>query len=84
MEYRDRIVDGVLAARLGAAAAVVIEGARGSGKTASARRQARSEVRFDVDSHARALAELDPEAASLMSHPSYAQQRVLNINDSMF
>ncbi len=62
VEYRDRIVDGVLAARLQAAAAVVIEGARGSGKTASARRQARSEVRFDVDSHARALAELDPGA----------------------
>ena len=62
MEYRARIVDGLLAARLQAVPTVVIDGARGSGKTASARQQARSEVRFDVDSHARALAELDPAA----------------------
>ncbi len=41
---------------------MVIEGARGSGKTASARQKARSEIRFDVDSHARTLAELDPES----------------------
>ena len=62
MEYRARIVDGLLAARLQAVPTVVIDGARGSGKTASARQQARSEVRFDVDSHALALAELDPAA----------------------
>ena len=41
---------------------MVIEGAKGSGKTASARQQARSEVLFDVDSHARGLAEIDPAA----------------------
>lgn len=62
MDYRARIVDSLLAARLQAVPTVVIEGPRGSGKTASARQQARSEVRFDVDSHARALAELDPAA----------------------
>ncbi len=67
MEYRARIVDGLLAARLRAVPTVVIDGARGSGKTASARQQARSEVRFDVDSHARALAELD--AAAVIEGP---------------
>ena len=62
VDYRSRIVDDLLAVRLRAVPTVVIEGARGSGKTAAARQHARSEVRFDVDSHARALAELDPAA----------------------
>ena len=56
------MADDLLAARLRAVPTVVIEGARGVGKTATARQQARSEVLFDVDSHARALAELDPTA----------------------
>ena len=62
MEYLPRIADGILAARLRSAPTLVIEGARGVGKTAAARQQAQSEVRFDVDSHARSLAELDPAA----------------------
>ncbi len=62
MEYLPRIADGILAARLRSVPTVVIEGARGAGKTAAARQQAQSEVRFDVDSHARSLAELDPAA----------------------
>ena len=62
MDYRARIADDMLAQRLQAAPTVVIEGARGAGKTATARQQARSEVLFDVDSHARALAEMDPSA----------------------
>lgn len=48
---------------------MVIEGARGVGKTATARQHARSEVRFDVDSHARSLAELDPAAVLKGSEP---------------
>ena len=60
MEYFARVGDSILAARLQAVPIVVVEGARGVGKTATARRQARSEVLFDVDDHARALAELDP------------------------
>ena len=62
MGYMARVVDSVLASRLRSSAAVVLEGARGVGKTESARQQARSEVRFDTDGRARALAELDPEA----------------------
>ncbi len=60
--YIPRIADDILAARLRAVATVVIEGARGVGKTETARKQARSEVRFDVDENARALAALDPAA----------------------
>ena len=65
--YIPRIADSILAARLRAVATVVIEGARGVGKTETARQQAHSEVRFDVDGHARALADLDP--ASLLEGP---------------
>ena len=60
--YWPRIIDGVLTARLRAVPTVVVEGAKGSGKTVSARRQARSEVLFDVDDHARSLADIDPAA----------------------
>ena len=62
VDYRPRIIDRMIAQRLQAAPTVVIEGVRGSGKTEAARQQARSEVLFDVDSHARALAEIDPAA----------------------
>ena len=65
--YQTRIIDEILAARLRAVPTVVIEGAKGSGKTAAARQQARSEVLFDVDDHARALAEIDP--ASVLEGP---------------
>ena len=62
MGYAERVVDHILASRLRSSPTVVLEGARGVGKTESARQQARSEVRFDTDSRARALAELDPDA----------------------
>lgn len=59
-EYRPRIVDGELQASLAAAGIVLIEGPRACGKTASARRAAKSEVLLDVDTQARALAEINP------------------------
>lgn len=62
MDYAARVVDHILASRLRSSPTVVLEGARGVGKTESARQQAQSEVRFDTDSRARALAELDPDA----------------------
>lgn len=58
--YRDRIVDGELGARLEATGAVLIEGPRGCGKTETARRAARSEVRLDVDDEARSAAIVAP------------------------
>lgn len=60
MDYRPRIVDIELNARLEAAGAVVIEGPKACGKTATARQAAASEVLLDVDDSARAAAAVDP------------------------
>jgi len=60
VSYRDRIVDPELSARLEATGAVLIEGPRGCGKTETARRAARSEVRLDVDDEARSAAVVAP------------------------
>lgn len=60
MPYRPRIVDPELAARLAATGAVVIEGPKGCGKTATARQLARSEVLLDVDENARRAIAIDP------------------------
>jgi hypothetical protein len=58
--YRARIIDGELQRRLGSMGAVVIEGPKACGKTATARRFAKSEVLFDVDRNARLAVEVDP------------------------
>jgi predicted AAA+ superfamily ATPase len=60
MRYRPRIVDDELAARLGATGAVVIEGPKACGKTATARQIAASEVLLDVDAAARDAIAVDP------------------------
>lgn len=60
MAYRLRVVDDELAARLQATGALVIEGPRACGKTATARRAAASEVLLDVDATARQAIALDP------------------------
>ena len=60
MAYRPRVVDVELAARLARAGAVVIEGPKACGKTATARQKAASEVLLDVDENAREAARLDP------------------------
>ena len=59
-EYRARVVDAVLDARLRAVGCVVIEGPKAVGKTATAARRAGSEVRLDVDMNAREIARADP------------------------
>jgi len=61
MEYRPRIADGELSSRLKSAGAVLIKGPKACGKTATARRQAASEVRLDVDAQQRAAAEVTPD-----------------------
>lgn len=58
--YRPRVVDAELQARLRATGAVLIEGPRACGKTATARQAAQSEVLLDVDSGARAAIAVDP------------------------
>jgi predicted AAA+ superfamily ATPase len=60
MDYVDRILDDELTRRLKAAGAVVIEGPKACGKTATARRHANSEVLLDIDQPARQAANLDP------------------------
>lgn len=58
--YQPRIVDRELAARLSAVGAVVIEGPKACGKTATARQVAASEVLLDVDANARQAIAVDP------------------------
>ena len=58
--YRPRVVDDELADRLGSAGAVLIEGPRACGKTATGRRRAASEVLLDLDPGLQHAAELEP------------------------
>ena len=62
MTYLPRIVDAELAELLEAAGAVLVEGPRASGKTATAARAAASEVLLDVDDNARRMIGADPAA----------------------
>lgn len=65
MAYRARVIDRELAQSLQSIGAVVIEGPKACGKTETARRVARSEVRLDVDQTARQAIAIDP---SLVLH----------------
>ncbi len=58
--YLPRVADGILDSQLRAMGAVLIEGMKGCGKTATARRLAQSEVLLDSDPHAAMRADLDP------------------------
>ncbi|MHB8341605.1 MAG: ATP-binding protein [Mycobacteriales bacterium] len=58
--YVARIADGQLAERLRALGAVVIEGPKACGKTATARQHAASEVLLDIDVDAAQAAAIDP------------------------
>lgn len=60
MEYRPRVVDAELIARLEALGAVLIEGPKACGKTLTARQVAASEVLLDVDANARRAIAVDP------------------------
>ena len=60
MTYRARIADRELIRRLDATGAVVIEGAKACGKTATARRVAASEALLDSDENARRAIAVDP------------------------
>ena len=69
MEYLPRIADAELAELLEAAGAVLVEGPKASGKTATARQAAQSEVLLDVDDNARRLVGADPEALLMGDTP---------------
>ncbi len=68
-QYYPRVVDRELRQRLTSAGAVLIEGPKACGKTETARQIARSEVRFDVDASARALASASPETLFAQETP---------------
>ncbi|MCY3689369.1 MAG: ATP-binding protein [Gammaproteobacteria bacterium] len=59
--YMPRLADKELATRLARASTVLIEGPKACGKTATAKRMARSEVCFDVDANARQAVSIDPQ-----------------------
>lgn len=59
-DYRARVVDSELSERLAAVGAVLIDGPKACGKTETALQLAKSSVRFDTDSNARALLGLNP------------------------
>ena len=59
--YMPRLADQELADRLARASTVLIEGPKACGKTATAKRMARSEVCFDVDANARQAVAIDPQ-----------------------
>ena len=58
--YRPRLADGELQDCLAAAGAVLVEGAKGCGKTATARQAARSEVFLDADPNVAQAMAVDP------------------------
>ena len=60
-DYRARVVDSVLAERLTAIGAVLIDGPKGCGKTETALQRAKTSIRFDTDPNARALLSLNPD-----------------------
>ncbi len=60
MSYRERVVDDELQQRLGSAGAVLVEGPKACGKTATAQQVAGSKVFLDVDAQARAALAVDP------------------------
>lgn len=66
--YRPRVVDQGLHDRLRSRGAVVIEGAKACGKTATAMHRVASVVRLDVDAGARRAAEID--AALVLNGPT--------------
>ena len=60
--YLPRVADHELAERLAAMGAVLIEGPKACGKTATASQVAHTTVRLDVDANARSVVTLNPDA----------------------
>jgi len=61
MEYYKRFADKLLTERLQSSGAVLIEGAKGCGKTETATQQAAGVVRFDADEQVKVKMEIDPK-----------------------
>jgi len=61
MKYYKRFADELLSERLKSSGAVLIEGAKGCGKTETAKQQAVDIVRFDADEQVKIKMEIDPK-----------------------
>jgi predicted AAA+ superfamily ATPase len=61
MAYSKRFADKILSERLSGSGAVLIEGAKGCGKTETATQLAASVVRFDADEQVKMMMEIDPK-----------------------
>lgn len=62
VDYLPRVTDGELVTHMGVMGAVLIEGPKACGKTATASRIANTIIRFDEDEAARSLMAIDPTA----------------------
>jgi len=69
MIYQKRFADKLIAERLQSAGAVVIEGAKGCGKTETAKQQATSFIRFDADIQVQTMMEIDPKTVLIGKTP---------------
>ncbi|MFC6154751.1 ATP-binding protein [Nocardioides yefusunii] len=74
MEYRERVVDGLLARHLVDSAVVVLEGPRGAGASRAAGRVAARTWRLDIDDYARQFVDMAPH---LLLEPGGAPGPVL-------
>jgi len=68
-KYRARVADGELADRMRSAGAVLMEGPKACGKTATAQRVAATLFRMDTDDGARALVDTAPEVLQSAQPP---------------
>jgi len=69
MEYYKRLADKLLSERLQSSGAVLIEGAKGCGKTETAKQQAVDVVRFDADEQIKIKMEIDPKTVLVGKTP---------------
>lgn len=73
-EYRKRVVDSQIAAALAHPVAVLLEGPRACGKSATGRNHAASHVQLDIDPTALRLAELDPDRLLTGARPRFVDE----------
>lgn len=73
-EYRNRVVDAQLAEMLDYPGAVLLEGPRACGKSATGRHHAGSSVQLDIDPDALRLAELDPSRLLAGARPRFIDE----------
>jgi len=69
MEYYKRFADKMLSERLQSSGAVLIEGAKGCGKTETAQQVSASVVRFDADEQVKIKMEIDPKTVLIGDTP---------------